>query len=45
MIREYMALLIINKKRHIMVTLGFLLFGLLLAFTSEVITQLSIFYS
>lgn len=45
MIREYMALLIMNKKRHIMVTLGFLLFGLLLAFTSEVITQLSIFYS
>lgn len=43
MIREYMALLIMNKKRHIMVTLGFLLFGLLLAFTSEVITQLSIF--
>lgn len=37
MIREYIALLMMNKKRHISVTLCFLLFGLILAFISEII--------
>lgn len=32
MIREYMALLILNKKRHLIITVLFLIFGLLLIF-------------